>query len=54
MEDTIQNEIIREASIHTKRSKTASAIDRTKLEALRARKSKLSNMPQIVAIEAKQ
>jgi ATP-binding cassette, subfamily C (CFTR/MRP), member 1 len=47
LEDRIEAEIIREASIHTKRSKQASAIDVTKLEALRSRRSKLSKMPQI-------
>lgn len=32
-------EVIKEASIHTKKSRTQTAIDRDKLEKLRARKS---------------
>jgi len=53
MEDRIEQEILREASIHTKRSKQASAIDPTKLEALRSRRSKISQLPKIQAVEAK-
>lgn len=35
----IEAEVIREASIHTKKSRTQSAVDRDKLEKLRSRKS---------------
>lgn len=54
MEDRIEVEIMREASIQTKKSKQASAIDLSKLEALRQRRSKMPSVKQVEIKESAQ
>ena len=53
-DDLIEEEIIREASIHTKKSRTASAIDRAKLENLRSIRSRKSKVSQLKNIDVKE